>query len=97
MKNIKLKKGYEFNGYSIYLPDEILVIYSCSTEPIEKGASFGFMWQAEVDGVVHEDTRLAYSDNPFLTETEKKEMFDLLERDAIRKLDELLAHKHKDL
>lgn len=97
MKNIKLKEGYVFNGYSIYKPDEILVIYSYSPEPIEKGASFGFMWQAEIDGVVHEEKRLAYSDNPFLTETERNEMFDLLERCANGKLDELLADKHKDL
>ena len=97
MKNIKLEKHYIFHGYSIYQPDELLIIFSYTPNPIEQGASFGFMWQAEVDGVVHEGKHRSFSENPFITDKEKEEMFEIVEESAIRTLDGLLADKHKDL
>lgn len=95
MKKIDLKKGYVFYGYEIYLPDEIIITLSHSIDPIEKNASFGFAWQAEVEGIVVGDKSLAYTESPFLTEKEKTEMFEVIVGQAFRKLDELLAETHR--
>lgn len=94
MKKVELKKGYVLYGYDIYKPDDIIVFLSYSPEPIEKGATFGFMWHAEVDGVWHEGLQTALSDNPFVTEKEKEETFEIVVNQASRALDELLKDRH---
>lgn len=95
MNKVELQDGYVFYGWAKYLPDEIVVVFSYSKEPIEKDAAFGFMWQAQVDGQSIGDKMLALSDNPFLTEKEKSEMFETVESRAYAALDEILADKHK--
>lgn len=92
MKKIDLfRKKYEVWGFDLY--KEIVIIFAFTPRPTEQYATFGFLWTAEVNGEQYGDWTRTSSEKTTPSDTEKTEMFELLQDQARRTIDEILSGK----